>query len=283
MVVRTFSVVTLLCWIAGSTGPAAAGGGTLAQRLHGRVLTSGYLAEPALGARQITLQGSESAFTVTLDPNTCGLDAFGDPQTCTRMAPQRVSCRVLRFRAADPTGQDRLLIGLEATTPLPSTMLLVVPQVGREGFRLLVKGPASRQPRVIALHAVVRPRKTPTPVPDSGEVAPPSPTPPGKPDPNDRRTPCRVQATYVATQQGDLLTIVAQGQAPTPGYEFQLRPHRAASNPPRWQLSCQPPTGTVAQVVVPFEVRDTYRVGRALTQIIVVDGYGEHRVFVARR
>jgi len=81
-------------------------------------LASLYLDAPAKleldgrGARGIRLRfhrdgsGAMSG-TLILDPNTCSLDAFGDPVGSTRMALRTVKVTIERQRLADPANRGR--------------------------------------------------------------------------------------------------------------------------------------------------------------------------------
>lgn len=51
--------------------------------------------------------------TMTLDPNQCGLNAFGDRTWCTRMAGPTLEVTTTHMRTLDPGGHGRVLHKLE--------------------------------------------------------------------------------------------------------------------------------------------------------------------------
>lgn len=80
-------------------------------------LVSMYLHETVGGAHRIKLNMSEVKLghwdgTVILDPNLCSLDAFGDAQSCTKIAVRPVHAEGTFMRLRDPAGLGRGLIRL---------------------------------------------------------------------------------------------------------------------------------------------------------------------------
>ena len=243
--------------------PAHGAEDSLAIRLRGRAFSTGYLDVPLLGARQVSLQGTPDRFEAKLDPNTCQLDMFGDPSACTRMAVRTLGLRVLRYRAADPTMGDRRLLGLVPEGKVAWQLHLVLPAVGREGARLLFRESEAGPVRVVPLQA-----------------SPVTAAPPARDAALGVLVPFPV--SYDATQQGETLTVIAEGDAPTPGFELALRYHQIWSAPLQWRFFGKRPRGLVPQVLTPFEVRSTYphKATSPVKEIVVVDGRGEHRVVV---
>jgi hypothetical protein len=81
-----------------------------------------YLHQGIEGYHRITIQGElDGAGTVSLDPNTCSVDEFGDTAICTEIAPTIVSITLQDTQKADPDGLGRklyLLVGAGLQNPL---------------------------------------------------------------------------------------------------------------------------------------------------------------------
>ena len=82
--------------------------------LDSHELASMYLAQPLLGAHRIHLQikgvhGDHHKGQMSLDPNHCSLNGWGDPAGCTKMAIRSVAVETTRMRTLDPQGHDRIL------------------------------------------------------------------------------------------------------------------------------------------------------------------------------
>lgn len=68
---------------------------------------------------------SELTGTLTLDPNTCQLNAWGDREGCTRMMSKALNVQVVQQRLADPSGLHRRFF--EVTGPgVPEKTALIV-------------------------------------------------------------------------------------------------------------------------------------------------------------
>lgn len=82
-------------------------------------LVSTYMQAPVLGAHTISLRLGESEAghlngQLTLDPNTCTLDAWGDHTGCTKMAVLHRDATATAMKALDPHGHNRVLWVLDA-------------------------------------------------------------------------------------------------------------------------------------------------------------------------
>jgi hypothetical protein len=96
-----------------------------------RVLSSLYLSSSVLGHR-VTLSVPRRPAPawdamLTLDPNTCQLDAFGDRTICTRIAVRRLDVHCHELRLADPSGRGRRIFSLRASgaDALPASLTLI--------------------------------------------------------------------------------------------------------------------------------------------------------------
>jgi hypothetical protein len=81
-------------------------------------LASMYMNQPVLGAHGIALQLEESRRGhmkghIRLDPNTCSLDLWGDPDGCTKMAPRSRPVEATMMRTLDAHGHHRVHWALE--------------------------------------------------------------------------------------------------------------------------------------------------------------------------
>lgn len=63
--------------------------------------------------------------TLHLDPNTCTLNAFGDPEICTLIATFGIEVELARLRLADPSGQGRRIYSVQGEG-LPPELRMVV-------------------------------------------------------------------------------------------------------------------------------------------------------------
>ncbi|UXA04448.1 hypothetical protein KXD96_15595 [Mycobacterium sp. SMC-2] len=86
-------------------------------------LVSTYMQAPVIGAHIISLRLDESEAghmkgKLTLDPNTCTLDRWGDHGECTKMAVIRQDATATAMKALDPQGHDRVLwvVDLQGTS-----------------------------------------------------------------------------------------------------------------------------------------------------------------------
>ena len=81
-------------------------------------LVSRYMNQPVLRAHTIGLELAESRpgtleGAVRLDPNHCGLDLWGDPGACTKMAIFTRGAVATRMRTLDPLGHQRVHYAME--------------------------------------------------------------------------------------------------------------------------------------------------------------------------
>lgn len=77
-------------------------------------LASMYLAQAVLGAHRIHLQikgvhAGHHKGQMSLDPNRCSLDGWGDPAGCTKIAIRSVAVETTRMKTLDPHGHGRIL------------------------------------------------------------------------------------------------------------------------------------------------------------------------------
>jgi uncharacterized protein len=86
---------------------------------------------------------AEMEGTLHLDPNTCTLNAFGDPEICTLIATFGIEVELERLRLADPSGQGRRIYGVRGEGLPPELRMVVQGQLagGRiERAYLLLEG-----------------------------------------------------------------------------------------------------------------------------------------------
>lgn len=65
--------------------------------------------------------------TLTLDPNACSLNEFGDRAGCTKMGVAQLSVTIDRLRTADPTGGDRRLYQVQGAELADGVHLIARP------------------------------------------------------------------------------------------------------------------------------------------------------------
>jgi hypothetical protein len=85
-------------------------------------------------ARSLSLSlsgGSEARLkgTLILDPNVCSLDAFGDPQGCTKIAVRGIEVDVRRVRIADPASLMRRSFEVTGEGLPPGLVMIVQGQL----------------------------------------------------------------------------------------------------------------------------------------------------------
>jgi pyrimidine deaminase RibD-like protein len=118
-----------------------------------------YLHDTLEGAHQLglnaVLTGTSGKGSLTLDPNTCSLDDFGDPQICTKIAVRSVPVELKQVKLADPTGAGRRLYEV-AGEGLENELLLVVP--AKLGAMRVISQDASGAKHVVTLEPVSRAR-----------------------------------------------------------------------------------------------------------------------------
>ncbi len=115
-------------------------------------LNSAYLSSPIkVGQRQYrqialtgTIKGDEGSGTLSLDPNACGLNPFGDTAICTRIATTAQKVKLQRLRMADPKNLGRMLFSV-TDDELPKPFSLVVPTNEKASYRLVIGQEAGAQ------------------------------------------------------------------------------------------------------------------------------------------
>jgi hypothetical protein len=85
---------------------------------------------------------------LTLDPNKCTLDAFGDPLGCTRMAVRTLDVKLTPVTTDDP----RRLFSVEGEGLAAPSLRLVLVGDAPAAARLLVVGAADELTDVVPLH-----------------------------------------------------------------------------------------------------------------------------------
>jgi hypothetical protein len=101
-------------------------------RLESLYLDGGFRLADGLQAHSVSLllsgrldQDAEMSGTLVLDPNQCTLNDFGDPQSCTRMAPHQFAVKAVLERLGDPKHMRRRYFEVTGAE-LPRPMALVV-------------------------------------------------------------------------------------------------------------------------------------------------------------
>ncbi|QDT26052.1 hypothetical protein Enr10x_13500 [Gimesia panareensis] len=101
---------------------------------------------PGKGARGITLIGmiaDQETIILSLDPNTCSLNEFGDRDGCTKMALTNLKVKLSQLRLADPLKLGRQIYRIESNQfPKSLVVYLIVPK-SESGYRLKVENPKS--------------------------------------------------------------------------------------------------------------------------------------------
>lgn len=91
----------------------------------GTRLTRGGRVAHSVSLRLTGRPGEQMQGTLRLDPNTCGLDEFGDEEFCTRIGFFGIDVQVSRSSLADPAGLMRKIYRVTGEG-LPEELLLVV-------------------------------------------------------------------------------------------------------------------------------------------------------------
>jgi hypothetical protein len=212
-------------------------------------LRSGYLAAPLGQFRQFTLTaelaGGQGSGVLTLDPNTCTLDEFGDPAGCTRMAVTKAQVQLTRLRIADPRGQNRQLWTVSGS-PLSGTLTLAAPASSTGPHRLIHTTSSGKL--VVPLEAVAfapGPGPGPNPGPGPGPMPSPGPKPmpprgPQKCSPLARRVD-GVEAR-VAMRPGPVAgsyVLTLTGKKPHQNTTVELKPVTYIRAPEYWLIDVQ--------------------------------------------
>jgi hypothetical protein len=204
---------------------------------------SGYLAAPLGQFRQITLTAElangQGNGVLTLDPNTCTLDDFGDPAGCTRIAVARVPVQLNRLGRADPHGLNRQLWTVSGA-PLSGSLTLVL-QASPVGPHRLIHTTQSGKLVVPLAAAASRPTPGPTPVPTPR----PGPTPmPPQGAEKCSALPRRVDGieAKAAIRQGSTpgsFVLTLTGKKPHQNTTIELKPVTYIRAPEYWHIDVQ--------------------------------------------
>ena len=223
-------------------------------------LHSHYLTEPLGGARQIHIEGVLGGEArIVLDPNSCTLNEFGDPEACTEMAALPRDVRLLQAKLTDPAGKGRRLYALSGPVLEGRELFLVVPRGASDAYRLIVrKGKAIE--RMVSLVARDVPKQPP----------PPSNLPL-----------CRFETTYTATQAHGRVVLRASGEAGSPGWTIRFEQEPQRIWPPQFRLVCERPKGMQPQVMTPFRVERSFKANNRVDTLRVRDARGTHEVRVS--
>jgi hypothetical protein len=87
-------------------------------------------------------------------------------------------------------------------------------------------------------------------------------------------------AQYSARREGNTITVSANGQNSTAGYQVQLAREPMKNFPPQFALYRKRPAGMAAQVITPFSVCTTFKAGTPVDFVTVRDSKGSHQVEV---
>jgi hypothetical protein len=112
-----------------------------------------YLSEPIEGFHQIRFAGdlksSDGTASLVLDPNTCGVNQFGDTEICTKINPSSRRVGLTKLRTEDPQGKNRSL-WLVSNAPISGNIFFVTSSASPVPTRLIYE-PLSGNRRVICL------------------------------------------------------------------------------------------------------------------------------------
>jgi hypothetical protein len=90
------------------------------------------------------------------------------------------------------------------------------------------------------------------------------------------------KANYSAEQRGGQVTITANGESATAGYQVKLVQSPLRIWPPQWLLAHKKPDGAVAQVITPYEVSASFKAQEPVEWLKVTDARGSMHVPVTR-
>ena len=90
------------------------------------------------------------------------------------------------------------------------------------------------------------------------------------------------RADYTARQAAGQVTITANGENPTGGYEVKLVESPLRIWPPQWILAHKKPDGPVTQAITPFETSASFKSDRKVATVVVNDASGRRMVNVAQ-
>lgn len=89
--------------------------------------------------------------------------------------------------------------------------------------------------------------------------------------------PCAA-AAYAATQKGNVVTLVAEGEHPTGGWTTELVQQPQRIFPPQFALVCTPPAGPATQVISPYRATASFQSRQAVREVILFDKKGRQVV-----
>ena len=228
-------------------------------------LQSAYLEQPLDGARFIGLAGTLGADggggEISLDPNTCRLDEFGNPTGCTRRAVRRLPVRFQLLKPADPAQGQPLLYRI-AAEGLDAEFFLVAPARKSGSYRLVARDRGATS-RVVTLEQQTSQEKEMAPKP--AEAA--GRNRPGK-------------ARYYAQQVPGAVIITAEGEFPAAGYKALFRQSAIAVFPPEFSFVWVPPDGPSAQVITPFRASTWFKAVEPVESVTIHDAGGRQPVEV---
>ncbi len=215
-----------------------------------------YLHEAIEGFHKITIEGDLGGNgTLSLDPNSCTVNPFGDIEACTLLPPSTRSVTLSKAATPDPAGRGRVLYSIDGAR-LAKPLVLVVSPDKAQPPRLVYgeRGPGT--PRSITLELLL------------SSIQPPPRAAAGEP----------CTARYAAQQVPGFVVIFANGVHPTAGFEVRFEQSAAAVFPPQFTLLHVKPTGMVAQVISPFSVMTSFPAGQKIDRVEVRDANGSHDV-----
>jgi hypothetical protein len=151
----TLFTLPLLACAALGLDAQRAGGQTAAVR-HVAAQTV-YLPEAIEGFHTITIQGDLGGNgSLSLDPNSCTVNAFGDIEACTLLPPSTRAVTLSKVATPDPAGRGRELYSIDGARLAKPLMLVVSPDKAQPP-RLVYgeRGPGT--PRPITLDPIPAP------------------------------------------------------------------------------------------------------------------------------
>lgn len=85
--------------------------------------------------------GDGSGIELTLDPNTCQVDEFGDRGVCTKIALTHIFTTLRRLRLADPKGYGRAIYRMESNDFPKSLVVYLVVAPNEAACRMVLSSP----------------------------------------------------------------------------------------------------------------------------------------------
>lgn len=229
-----------------------------------------YLHQALEGAHRIRIVGSldeqgTGKGKLTLDPNTCMLDLFGDPTGCTLIGFKDIDISLKRVKPAAAAARSVYVIN---GSPLANQLYLVFSYEPKHASRLVSEGRDGVQ-RVVTLENLA--------AAGGGGGAVGSTAANGleaKADP-----PLGI-GTFHALQVPGMVVVVAQGTNPTSGFKTYLQQSLIDVFPPQFILINEPPKpgDIVNPVITPFLVAAYFPATEPVKSVVVHDAKGPHEV-----